>query len=821
MAQLNQRVKVRGLNGTVRFIGETKFAPGVWCGIELDDDQGKNNGSVQGIKYFETLKKGGLYGIFTRLEALGGTDRSGQAEEASPTDDGDLRLQQLVGKLQKKVYSMHLKSEELNAQIQCSIGLEAELEACIIQRESLVLENGQLQMDLSTLEETYQKLLDRTHELQEEVDLRRSIDDEECDINDSPDILLRRNRLLEATMIKLQAALRSSQEVGESLQDENQNLKEENEMIVKKLGNISQELENCRRLMENFHSQLESEVKYGHIVDKLTQENSDLTARLEDAMVVADQLRSETLVAKDLQSIYDDLEEELSEQLRILREDALRSQQTIAKLKSEKEALIEKLETHDEPSAIEEQTQLTQRLDGLHLKLHRNSLRNKFLSESFGNESCQSPLQVARQLSFLSNTMREEVKEDYGRLLPAVLYLNFGSHHQASIHRLTSSGLLKVSNYVKPELTNLEAWKENIIEGRFPEEILKFGMNIWVNDECSIVQKDALLLFNFLHDASSELLKVNEICDKVRRDLMSMSQICIEKSIVTKPGAVKLIENNEVRAIVTAFFDQVVSKWNAGSYQSKGYASIDVFNSKLVELVVDEVSVDKMCPPASGGKKESLSSKGDASFNKELDALERTESIQLSKIEELELKLKVYENKIERQKLQEQTLLELRKELNLTKLREKSLQSSISTLESKNRSLSQILEDERIKHSFWLPSSTLLSLTRELEGTNYLSLVSHINDLKAVIVRDTKSSDVLKANPWLQQPILMDDYPSNSEFFANLNRTRRNLFHSLEEADIAALGFEAHSSSTLIYHCNKLRERKVTSKYLLERLVTS
>ncbi|CAH1759777.1 4518_t:CDS:10 [Entrophospora sp. SA101] len=39
-------------SGTIQFLGETEFAKGIWVGVELDDSDGKNNGTVANIKYF-------------------------------------------------------------------------------------------------------------------------------------------------------------------------------------------------------------------------------------------------------------------------------------------------------------------------------------------------------------------------------------------------------------------------------------------------------------------------------------------------------------------------------------------------------------------------------------------------------------------------------------------------------------------------------------------------------------------------------------------------------------------------------------------------
>ncbi|KAM5535272.1 hypothetical protein V8D89_011078 [Ganoderma adspersum] len=60
---LGALVEVPAGRGIVRFCGATSFSPGKWVGIELSYPNGKNDGSVQGVKYF-TCKP--HYGVFVR-----------------------------------------------------------------------------------------------------------------------------------------------------------------------------------------------------------------------------------------------------------------------------------------------------------------------------------------------------------------------------------------------------------------------------------------------------------------------------------------------------------------------------------------------------------------------------------------------------------------------------------------------------------------------------------------------------------------------------------------------------------------------------------
>ena len=60
--EIGQTVELQdGRLATVQYIGDTHFAPGDWIGVVLSDASGKNDGAVQGQRYFDCEVGHGMF----------------------------------------------------------------------------------------------------------------------------------------------------------------------------------------------------------------------------------------------------------------------------------------------------------------------------------------------------------------------------------------------------------------------------------------------------------------------------------------------------------------------------------------------------------------------------------------------------------------------------------------------------------------------------------------------------------------------------------------------------------------------------------------
>uniref|UniRef100_A0A1I7VG71 Dynactin subunit 1 n=1 Tax=Loa loa TaxID=7209 RepID=A0A1I7VG71_LOALO len=71
--KIGVRVETEKGRGVVEFCGETEFAEGIWVGINLDEPNGKHDGTVKGMQYFECEPNHGIFlkASQVRLESRG------------------------------------------------------------------------------------------------------------------------------------------------------------------------------------------------------------------------------------------------------------------------------------------------------------------------------------------------------------------------------------------------------------------------------------------------------------------------------------------------------------------------------------------------------------------------------------------------------------------------------------------------------------------------------------------------------------------------------------------------------------------------------
>ncbi|KAJ3213398.1 hypothetical protein HDU67_002930 [Dinochytrium kinnereticum] len=109
---LGDRVRIRNdsRTGVLRYFGETRFAPGVWAGLELDEAVGKHDGSVQGIRYFSCEGSRGIFVQYHTIELLEHYQQALEVISLFGADESDGRIfePQFVAQLKGDSFAQEL-----------------------------------------------------------------------------------------------------------------------------------------------------------------------------------------------------------------------------------------------------------------------------------------------------------------------------------------------------------------------------------------------------------------------------------------------------------------------------------------------------------------------------------------------------------------------------------------------------------------------------------------------------------------------------------------------------------------------------------------
>ncbi|XP_004844751.1 dynactin subunit 1 isoform X9 [Heterocephalus glaber] len=323
--RVGSRVEVigKGHRGTVAYVGATLFATGKWVGVILDEAKGKNDGVVQGRKYF-TCDEG--HGIFVRQSQIqvfeDGADttspetpdssaskvlkREGAdtAAKTSKLEEEGLRAQ--VRDLEEKLETLRLKRAEDKAKLK-------ELEKHKIQLEQVQEWKSKMQEQQADLQ---RRLKEARKEAKEAMEAKERYMEEMADTADAIEM---------ATLDKEMA-----EERAESLQQEVEALKE-------RVDELTTDLEILK-------AEIEEKGSDGAASSYQLKQLEEQNARLKDALVrMRDLSSSEKQEHVKLQKLMEKKNQELEvvrQQRERLQEELTQAESTIDELKEQVDAAL-------------------------------------------------------------------------------------------------------------------------------------------------------------------------------------------------------------------------------------------------------------------------------------------------------------------------------------------------------------------------------------------------------------------------------------------------------------------------------------------------
>lgn len=283
--RIGDHVKVKEESGQIRYIGNTKFAPGTWFGVELSRPVGKNDGSIQGVPYFQCLKKNGLYGVFVKEDLLD------VVEEDLKNASGALASGSLKN-LQKQLKSVLSENSlckkelqklrgEMDAKLQAYDHLESKLEMQLIDNQYLQEANHLLEAKVAELTTKFQSLQKDYKLVLEELEVTRELENELRFVDAgavSPNeikLLIERGHIDEKIITELNGKVYDQ---GVKLSEMLEHLQASN----KKIHDLSADLLSKNLTISHLKERLETFSDLEQLTEKLSVENGELLENIRE-----------------------------------------------------------------------------------------------------------------------------------------------------------------------------------------------------------------------------------------------------------------------------------------------------------------------------------------------------------------------------------------------------------------------------------------------------------------------------------------------------------------------------------------------------------
>uniref|UniRef100_A0A3P8XY31 Dynactin subunit 1 n=1 Tax=Esox lucius TaxID=8010 RepID=A0A3P8XY31_ESOLU len=309
----------KGQRGTVAYVGATLFATGKWVGVILDEPKGKNDGTVQGKRYFQCDENCGIFVRQSQIQLV--EDGSSATSPETPDSTTAKFLPKQKGDLYIK--AVYIEEESLRVQVK---DLEEKLETLKIKRAEDKVKLKELEKHKIQLEQLQEW---KTKMQEQQADLQKQLKEAKKDAREAQEAKDRYMEEMSDTADAIEMATldkEMAEERSESLQVEVDSLKEKVEELTMDLEIIKHEIEekgsdgaassyqvkqleeqNCR-LKEALvrMRDLSSSEKQEHV--KLQKQMEKKNAELETLRSQKEKLQEETKLAE---ATIDELKEQV------------------------------------------------------------------------------------------------------------------------------------------------------------------------------------------------------------------------------------------------------------------------------------------------------------------------------------------------------------------------------------------------------------------------------------------------------------------------------------------------------------------------------
>ncbi|CAI1751863.1 hypothetical protein SEUBUCD650_0P01150 [Saccharomyces eubayanus] len=818
---LQDWVWVNEMKGQVKFIGETKFAKGIWYGIELVKPLGKNDGSVKGIRYFfmdeaKNALNGAYYGLFCKREALQLYNLTYNAN-GMLRDDGTLQetikelqteRELLISKL-KEGESGKKKMAEYKAAIKRLSMSETDLLSKIYKLDRLVealkFENNDMKIRL----ENFNKILNPPNEA--------------VVPNANESALWERNRILQGMLEQTKMSYNENMKVQEELLEENTQLLEENAVLSKKISDLSSKLQQSNNMISDLTLQVEAQSKSSNIVERLTNDNVLLTSNLKALNVQLEELRTREKLDENLRITYVELEQELTLQL-ISMQSALEKKQNFADQCTEENERLNAMLKSSESQATHKFQSLELKVNTLQEELYQNKLL-KSLYKMYEPFTQQNMWALSSQLQYLAEVIDgENIRsspieniEAY-TILTVLSYISYALYTHSLENAIKNLGTITQS--FKVNNVQLSMWQSEFLQRKFsPKQEIISSINSFLKEN-KFLDNDVTLILKTLHSIfeiiTPKLLAVlKDSTNSNEDDGLSLISSLYEASFSVTANIDTFLEKNEASGenktlllspacdltlssiLSTYFSNPVFLNQDFERLRACAIEELTTFFSRIEDLLENKIVFTEHVSQSSADAEDTNDSTEEKSPNSLVSGRLDAENIYLKEellqkenlLTELKTKIEVISGRDSERKNLERIITGLQKELNDKNEENRCHSEMLSELKDENTNLRSCLKNMELDLYQVEGNNNLNRMCLDREKVDRMNLVSEIMGLRETIKRQLKDTKPATIDlSWLEEsPSLKNEGRSKGDIHRGLNIYRIEMADSVNNSRVLDL----------------------------------